>query len=67
MKKIILLISLSIFAFTSCNKEKNCECIVDKEGQTKTEKTIIDEGECSDLNQEKDTKLGKITFTCKED
>ncbi len=71
MKKLTFILALAAFAsFSSCSKEKTCECTttVKVEGQdpvtTTAETTTKDK--CSDGNTETTTNGATTTVTCKE-
>ncbi len=53
MKKIILVLAVvAAVGFTSCNKEKDCECVATAMGITGTATEVtIDDGDCSDMDE----------------
>ncbi len=53
MKRLALLLGvLTVIAFSSCSKEKDCECTTTQTGQTDPiiTQVHIDDGDCSDMN-----------------
>ena len=68
MKRVLLpLCIVALFALASCNKEKTCECVTEVDGtQTGTTETVIEDGECSDMNTSSTTLGITSSVTCTE-
>ncbi len=67
MKKVILVLAVSAFAFSSCDKEKTCKCDLVANGNVvTTQEKTIDSGKCKDLNGEETYLLQKVELKCKK-
>ena len=68
MKKFILVLGVfAAVALTSCSKEKDCECVATAAGITGgTTEVTIDDGDCSDMDENTTTMGIETTLKCTE-
>lgn len=68
MKRVLLSLSIvALFAATSCNSEKDCECETFVNGTSQsTTTTTIEDGECSDLESSSSSGGSSSKVECEE-